>query len=391
MTAPAPTRPPFRADHVGSLLRPRELLAARYEEGAARPSPEALSALEDRFIPDAIALQERVGLQSVSDGEFRRGSFRSPVVGRVEGFSTVPQDPEIGVARDASGASHALGDAPFAAGKLRRVRPIVAHEFAFLRAHTKATPKIALPAPSYHFYYLGADFADPAVYPDADLYLDDLVAIYREELAALAALGATYVQFDEVIQAYMCDPRLRDVLVRRGDDPLKLSALYVDLINRVIAGRPDDMTIAVHFCRGNSMGRWVAEGGYEPIAEIVFGGLEVDALFMEYDTPRAGDFAPLRHVSGDKTVVLGLVGTKGGELEDPDALKRRIDEAAKYVPLERLCLSPQCGFASRDLGNPITLDDQIAKLSLVVEVATDIWGGVLPSRGNGPEKRVGER
>ncbi|MEE8333283.1 MAG: 5-methyltetrahydropteroyltriglutamate--homocysteine S-methyltransferase [Alphaproteobacteria bacterium] len=381
MTATTPTRPPFRADHVGSLLRPAELLAARYAEGAARPTPEALGALEDKYIPDAIALQERVGLQSVSDGEFRRASFRSPVVGRIDGFTTVPQDPEIGAARDASGGSHALGDAPYAAGKLRRTQPIVAHEFAFLRAHTDRTPKIALPAPSYHFYYRGKDFADPAIYSDAESYLDDLVAIYREELAALAELGATYVQFDEVIQAYMCDPRLRDVLIRRGDDPLKLSALYVDLINRIIEGRPDDMTIAVHFCRGNSMGRWVAEGGYEPIAEIVFGGLAVDALFMEYDTPRAGDFAPLRHVSDDKTVVLGLVGTKEARLESPDALKRRIDEAAKYIPLERLCLSPQCGFASRDKGNPITLEDEIAKLARVVEVAADVWGGVLPSRG----------
>jgi len=379
--AASPTRPPFRADHVGSLLRPRELLDARYAEGTARPSAEELAALEDRFIPEAIALQERVGLQSISDGEFRRASFRSPVVGRVEGFVTVPQDPEIGAAKDASGGTHALGDAPYAAGRLRRVRPIVAHEFAFLRDHTDRTPKIALPAPSYHFYYRGKNFADPAAYPDAESYLDDLVAVYREELAALAALGARYVQFDEVIQAYMCDPRIRDVLTRRGDDPLRLSALYVELINRIIAGRPDDMTVAVHFCRGNSMGRWVAEGGYEPIAEAVFGGLEADALFMEYDTPRAGDFTPLRYVSGDKIVVLGLVGTKDAALEDPDALKRRIDEAAKFVPLERLCLSPQCGFASRDKGNPITVEDEIAKLSLVVRVATDVWGGVLPSRG----------
>jgi len=381
MQAARPTRPPFRADHVGSLLRPRELLEARYAEGEARPSADALAALEDRLIPDAIALQERVGLHSISDGEFRRASFRSPVVGRVEGFVTVPQDPEIGQAKDATGATHALGDAPYAAGKLRRTQPIVAHEFAFLRAHTARTPKIALPAPSYHFYYRGRDFADPAVYPDAGSYLDDLVAVYRAELAELGRLGATYVQFDEVIQAYMCDPRIRDVLRGRGDDPRKLSALYVDLINRIVAGRPADMTVAVHFCRGNSMGRWVAEGGYEPIAETVFGGLDVDALFMEYDTPRAGDFAPLRFVAGGKTVVLGLVGTKEPALEDAGALKRRIDEAAKYVPLERLCLSPQCGFASRDKGNPITLEDQTAKLALVVQVATDVWGGVLPSRG----------
>ncbi|MBT5046897.1 MAG: 5-methyltetrahydropteroyltriglutamate--homocysteine S-methyltransferase [Rhodospirillaceae bacterium] len=376
MSIPALSKPPFRADHVGSLLRPEELLDARYAEGPEKPTVDDLRALEDRHIPNVISLQEKVGLQSVTDGEFRRASFRSPVVSRVDGFTTVPQDP-IWAARDETGHSHPLGDAPLAIAKLARNRGIATHEFEFLRPRTDRTPKIALPAPSYHFFYR---HPEKAAYSDPEDYLDDLVRIYREELAELGAMGATYVQFDEVIQAYMCDENIRAALTARGDDYKDLSALYVDLINRIIDGRPDDMTVAVHFCRGNSMGRWVAEGGYDAIAEIVFGGLKADALFMEYDTPRAGDFAPLRYVTDDKIVVLGLISTKTGSLEEKDDLKRRIDEAAKLVPLERLCLSPQCGFASRDKGNPITIDDQIAKLSLVVDVATDVWGGVLPSR-----------
>lgn len=368
--------PPFRADHVGSLLRPATLLDARYAEGPDKPTTQALRDLEDRYIPEVIALQERIGLQSITDGEYRRGSFRSPVVSRVDGFVTVPPDRDVGQARDTSGASHPLGDVPFAKGRLRRTRGIATDEFAFLKAHTRQTPKVCLPAPSYHHYHLGDRAADRTVYPDMEEYFDDLVRVFREEIEALAALGATYVQFDEVIQAYMCDDRIRDWLRRRGDDPDALSRRYVDLINRIITPRPPGMTIAVHFCRGNSMGRWVAEGGYDHVAEIVFPGLMADALFLEYDTPRAGDFTPLRHVPEDKTVVLGLVSTKTPALEDADAVKRRIDAAAKYIPLERLCLSPQCGFASRDKGNPITVEDQIVKLSLVVRVATDIWGGV---------------
>jgi 5-methyltetrahydropteroyltriglutamate--homocysteine methyltransferase len=370
-------KPPFRADHVGSLLRPAELIDARYAAGAAKPSEAQLKEMEDRFIPDAIALQEKVGLQSITDGEFRRGSFRSPVVSRIDGFKTVPQDP-VWAARDSDGHSHPLGDAPVAVARLQRNRGIATDEFAFLKDHTSRTPKVCLPAPSYHYFYRAPD---EGPYPDPDEYVEDLIRIYREELAELAGMGARYVQFDEVIQAYLCDERIRGVVRSRGDDPDRLSQLYVDMINRIIEGRPDDMTVAVHFCRGNSMGRWVAEGGYDPVSEIVFGGLQADALFMEYDSPRAGDFGPLRHVPDGKVVVLGLVSTKSGALESKDDLKRRIDEATAFVPLDCLCLSPQCGFASRDKGNPVTVEDEIAKLSLVVEVATDVWGGVLPSRG----------
>jgi 5-methyltetrahydropteroyltriglutamate--homocysteine methyltransferase len=376
MTAPAGINPPFRADHVGSLLRPRALLEARYAKGADKPSAEALRAMEDEMVPEVIALQERIGLQGVTDGEYRRASFRSPVVSRVDGFVTVPPDPVAGNAKDSSGANHPLGDVPYAVGKLRRTRGIATDEFAFLRDRTTRTPKICLPAPSYHHYHRGARCADPAVYPDIAEYLDDLVRIFREEVVELAALGATYIQFDEVIQAYLCDDGIRDWVRARGDDPDALSRLYVDMINRVIEPRPPGVTFAVHFCRGNSMGRWVAAGGYDHVAETVFGGLKADALFMEYDTPRAGDFTPLRYVPDGKTVVLGLVSTKTPALEPKDVLKRRIDEAARFVPLDRLCLSPQCGFASRDIGNPVTVEDEIAKLSLVVETACDVWGDV---------------
>ncbi|MGD9869180.1 MAG: hypothetical protein AB7U38_14410, partial [Hyphomicrobiales bacterium] len=299
-TRSALNKPPFRADHVGSLLRPAELLAARYATGGDKPAPAQLEAMEDALIPDVIALQERLGLQGITDGEFRRASFRSPVVSRVDGFTTVPQDP-VWAARDAAGHSHALGDAPVAVSKLVRNRSIAAHEARFVKQHTSRTVKVTLPAPSYHCFYRTPD---PAAYPDMDEYLDDLVRIYREELAELASAGVDYVQFDEVIQAYLCDERIRAIVRRRGDDPDDLSRRYVDLINRIVEGRSKDMTVAVHFCRGNSMGRWVAEGGYDAIAEAVFGGLNADALFMEYDSPRAGDFAPLRYVSPDKVVVL---------------------------------------------------------------------------------------
>jgi 5-methyltetrahydropteroyltriglutamate--homocysteine methyltransferase len=376
MTAQNGPKPPFRADHVGSLLRPEALLKARYAKGADKPSPEALKAMEDEMVPEAIALQERIGLHGITDGEFRRASFRSPVVSKVEGFITVPPDAVAGNAKDASGAHHPLGDVPYAVGKLRRTQGIATDEFAFLRDHTTRTPKICLPAPSYHHYHRGPKAADPAVYPDMAEYFDDLVRLFREEVEALVALGATYIQFDEVIQAYLCDDGIRDWVRSRGEDPDALSRLYVDLINRVIEPRPTGVTFAVHFCRGNSMGRWVAEGGYDHVAEIVFGGLKADALFMEYDSPSAGDFTPLRYVSDEKKVVLGLVSTKYGELESKDDLKRRIDEAARFMPIERLCISPQCGFASRDIGNPVTVDDEIAKLSLVVETACDVWGGV---------------
>jgi 5-methyltetrahydropteroyltriglutamate--homocysteine methyltransferase len=230
-----------------------------------------------------------------------------------------------------------------------------------------------MPAPSYLHFLRGDQCADRSAYPDLGRFFDDLVDVYREELADLASVGGTCVQLDEVWLPALCDERIRAQARGRGDDPDRLVDLYVELINRVAATKPKGMTMAVHFCRGNSMGKWLAEGGYDYVADKVFGGLQVDALFLEYDTERAGTFEPLRFVSPDKTIVLGLVSTKTAQLETKDELKRRIAAAARFVPLERLCLSPQCGFASRDKGNPITVGDQIAKLRLVVETATEVW------------------
>ncbi len=366
--------PPFRADHVGSLLRPQALLELRYAPPEARPDPERLRAIEDAAIREAVALQEALGLQSITDGEFRRESWRSGFVSKVDGFERKPQQASLGTARDASGGTSMLGDPPYAARRLRRIREIVTDDFVFLRALTKRTPKVTLPAPSYMHFFLGEGSFNRDVYPDREAYFEDLVEIYATELAALAAAGCRYVQFDEVVLAALCDPNIRAKVAARGDAPEALVHTYVDLVNRIVARRPAGMTIAMHLCRGNSMGRWLAEGGYDYVAETAFAGTAVDALFLEYDTPRAGSFEPLAHVAPDKTVVLGLVSTKTGTPEPADVLKRRIDEAARYVPLERLCLSPQCGFASRDKGNPITLDDQKRKLERVVTVAREVWG-----------------
>jgi 5-methyltetrahydropteroyltriglutamate--homocysteine methyltransferase len=365
--------PPFRADHVGSLLRPKELLQARYAEGTFAPTPEQLKALEDKHIPAVIKLQEDVGLQSITDGEYRRESWRSGFVAKVDGFVRVEPTPGMGVAQNAKGETHVIGAPPFAARKLKRTRPIVRDEFDFVRARTQRTPKVTMPAPSYLHFLRGDACADRTVYPDLGQYFDDLIGVYHAEIDDLAAAGCTYVQLDEVWLPGLCDEKIRAQARARGDDPDKLVDLYVGLINRVASRRPKSMTMGVHFCRGNSMGKWIAEGGYDYVAEKVFGGLEVDALFLEYDTDRAGTFEPLRHVSAEKTVVLGLVSTKTPKLETKAELMGRLDAAAKFVPLDRLCLSPQCGFASRDKGNPITVDDEVAKLRLVVETAAEVW------------------
>ncbi|HUZ72795.1 MAG TPA: 5-methyltetrahydropteroyltriglutamate--homocysteine S-methyltransferase [Stellaceae bacterium] len=372
----SPTRinPPFRADHVGSLLRPKALLDLRYAAPEDRPSPEALRVLEDQAIRDVVSFQESIGLQSVTDGEFRRESWRSGFVSKVDGFERRPQRATVGTARDANGKTSLLADPPYAGRPLRRIREIVTDDFIFLRSLTTRTPKVTLPAPSYMHFFLGEDSFSPSAYDNSSAYFDALVAIYVEELSSLAANGCTYVQLDEVVLPALCDPTIRAAVEARGDRPEALVDSYVGIVNRIVASRPKELTIAMHFCRGNSMGRWLADGGYDYISEKVLGGVAVDALFLEYDTPRAGSFAPLAHVAPDKTVVLGLVSTKTGELESVDTLKRRIDEAARYIPLERLCLSPQCGFASRDKGNPIALDDQKRKLERVVTVARDVWG-----------------
>ena len=366
-----PQLPPFRAEHIGSLLRPKALLEARY--GPAPPDPEALRALEDEHVAAVIRWQESLGLESITDGEFRRISWRLGFLQKVTGFERMAAIGEVDLQHDDAGCAARVGDAPCAVAKLRRTGPIVADEVEFARRHTRRTVKATLPAPSYLHYPRGDRCVAAAAYPDIEGFFDDVVEIYVAELEALHRAGGRYVQLDEVAQTLLCDERIRAAVSARGDDPERLLGRYIDLINRVARRRPGGMTLVVHMCRGNAMGRWIAAGGYERIAERAFGSLVVDAFFLEYDSERAGGFEPLRFVPRGRAVVLGLVSTKTPRLESETSLRRRIDEASRYVPLENLALSPQCGFASRDLGSALSFADQEAKLRLVVETAALVW------------------
>jgi 5-methyltetrahydropteroyltriglutamate--homocysteine methyltransferase len=351
--------PPFRAEHIGSLLRPKEIL-----EGKA----------PDRFIAEAIRWQESLGLQVVTDGEFRRESWRLGFVSKVEGFTRADAVGDVDLQRDDAGNVARIGAAPLAARKVRRTGPIVADEVAFSLRHAKTTVKATMPAPSYLHYPRGRACVDPAVYPDLEEFFADVVDVYVQELKALDAVGGRYLQIDEVAQPLLCDENLRAAVRARGDDPDRLIELYIGLINRIVRRRPAGMTIGVHMCRGNAMGKWMASGSYERIADCTFNTLEADAFFLEYDTERAGGFEPLRFVPPNKMVVLGIISSKLPELESVDDLRRRIDEATKYVPIENLAISPQCGFASNAPGNLLTWDEQRRKLERVVETARQVWG-----------------
>jgi 5-methyltetrahydropteroyltriglutamate--homocysteine methyltransferase len=359
--------PPFRAEHIGSLLRPPELKAAYRAHGEGRLGDAELAAALDRCIVDAIRLQETAGHEAITDGEFRRGSWFLGFVQAVEGLSTRP-------ALFNFSGQHGAWECGYAHGKVRRVRGITVDEFKFVRAHTRRTPKVTMPTPSALLFYRGDEAADRSVYPRLESLHEDLVAVYRAELAELAAAGCTYVQLDEVPLAMLCDPAVREQAAARGDDPAALIRLYVDLINAVLAERPPGMTVGLHLCRGNYKGQWMAAGGYAPVAEALFGRAAVDAFFLEFDSERAGDFAPLDLVPAGKRVVLGLVSTKTSETPSADELVRRIEAAARHVPLERLAVSPQCGFASSVGGNPVTLEDERRKLARVAEVARRVWG-----------------
>jgi 5-methyltetrahydropteroyltriglutamate--homocysteine methyltransferase len=362
--------PPFRAEHIGSLLRPPALLAARRAAEEGRLSPEGLRAEEDRHIREAVDLQEAVGLEAITDGEYRRGIYFGHFSDAVEGFTEM--DAEMSF-RGAGGESLRYR-AAVVTGRLVRRRGIATEEFRYVRALTRRTPKVTLPSPSsQHFLRWRPGVSDRA-YPDLEEFFADVAAIYQAELAELAALGASYVQLDDVPLGLMCDPRHRDAFRAKGYDPAEMLERYITLVNAALAGRPRELTVGIHVCRGNNQGKWLGEGAYDYVAARAFGALDVDALFLEYDTARAGGFEPLRHVTAARWAVLGLVSTKTPELEAADDLCRRIDLAARLVPLERLALSPQCGFASTAPGNPLTPAEQRRKLELVVAVARRVWG-----------------
>jgi len=364
-------RPPFRADHVGSLLRPQELLAARERRDAGTLSSEALRRIEDEAIRGVVALQESVGLESITDGEFRRFIFHIDFLSRLGGI-----EERGGIATKFHTRDGEVDYAPprlVVTGRLRHSEGIQRRDFEFLSSVTSRTPKVSIPSPTMVHFRGGRQGIDAEAYPDLEEFFADLARCYREELADLYDAGCRYLQIDDTNLAYLCDPVQREGARRRGDDPDELPRTYARLINAAIE-RPADMTVCVHLCRGNFRSAWIAEGSYEAVAEVLFNDVAVNGFFLEYDDERSGDFAPLRFVPKDKVVVLGLVTSKVGRLESRDDLKRRIDEAARYIDVDQLCLSPQCGFASSALGNELTADDQRAKLRLVVETAREVWG-----------------
>jgi 5-methyltetrahydropteroyltriglutamate--homocysteine methyltransferase len=369
----ARTLPPFRADHVGSLLRPAQLLEARERRKRNAYSAEELQKVEDQAIRDAVKLQEDLGLQAVTDGEFRRTYWHLDFL---EKFANVAVIPPRLKARFHTSA----GDIEFAPpgirvdGKLSRPRGIFVDHFKFLKSVTRACAKQTIPSPSNMHFRGGRGAIDQAAYPDMAEFYADLARVYSEEVKDLADSGCRYLQLDEVNFAYLCDPKLRDQVRNIGEDPATLPRTYARLINAAIATRGPDMAITMHLCRGNFQSAWFAEGGYDPVAEVLFNEIDVDGYFLEYDDLRSGDFKPLRFLPKGKVAVLGLVTTKTGALETKDELKRRIDEAARYAPLEQLALSPQCGFSSTVEGNNISREDEIRKLRLVIDVAREVWG-----------------
>jgi 5-methyltetrahydropteroyltriglutamate--homocysteine methyltransferase len=368
------TTPPFRADHVGSLLRPPEVHRARADAAAGRISPAQRREIEDRAIAQVVKMQEEVGLESATDGEFRRASWHMDFIYQLGGVH--PGDATLRVAfRNEAGELSFEAPALVVDERISLPEPIFAADFSFLASTVAtATPKLTIPAPSMVHYRGGRAALDPAVYPDEDLFWDDLSAAYARQVAAMARLGCTYLQFDDTSLAYLNDPRQRAMLAARGDDAERQHLRYIRQINAALADKPAGLTVTTHLCRGNYRSAWVAEGGYDFVAEALFNELAVDGFFLEYDDERSGGFAPLRFVPPGKQVVLGLVTTKRPQLESKDALKRRIEEASRYVPLDQLCLSPQCGFSSTVEGNALTFEDQVAKLRLVVEVAAEVWG-----------------
>jgi len=367
------THPPFRADHVGSFLRPKRLLEARQRKASGEITLAQLREVEDDAIAEIVELQEDVGLRSVTDGEFRRTYFHIDFLEQLGGVKTQPPV----LVKRADGSEELAPPVMNVTGKVRHDKDIQKADFEYLKSKVTPghTPKVTIPSPTMLHFRGGRAGISREHYPDLEAFYQDVADAYGAELRSLHAAGSTYVQMDDTNLAYLCDDKMREAARARGDDPDELPHRYASFINRVVAQKPAGMTLAVHLCRGNFKSTWAAQGGYEPVAEALLSEMDVDGYFLEYDDARSGDFKPLRFLPKGKTVVLGLVTTKLGQLESKDDIKRRIDEAARYVPLEQLCLSPQCGFSSTVHGNAIAVEAQRAKLRLIVEVADEVWGG----------------
>src|SRR6516165_10716459 len=371
---PMRTTPPFRADHVGSLLRPATVLAARDDFAAGLIGADQLRAVEDEAIAEVVAMQQNVGLQSVTDGEFRRASWHMDFIYQIGGVSKAPGNLAVRF-HNPSGDIEFTPAALHVGTKIHMAKTIFEQDFTYLKSLAGAsTAKLTIPSPNMVHYRGGPAAIDPEVYPDIEEFWRDLSAAYADEVARLGALGCTYLQFDDTSLAYLNDPAQRAEIAARGEDADHLHLRYIRQVNDALAAKPPQMAVTTHMCRGNFRSSWAASGGYDFVAEALFSELDVDGFFLEYDDERSGGFEPLRFVPEGKMVVLGLVTTKRPELESADDLKRRIDEAAKYVPLDQICLSGQCGFSSTSEGNALTYDEQVAKLRLIVDVARQIWG-----------------
>ena len=369
------TTPPFRADHVGSLLRPTELTKARADFKAGKIDHDALKAVEDKAILDVIQLQKDVGLKTVTDGELRRTSWHMDFIYSLGGIEQVEGESLHVQFKNEEGEYDYAPPAMRVADTVTLPRTIFEDDFTYVRdnAPEGMTPKLTIPSPSMVHYRGGDSSIDEQAYPDIEQFWLDLEAAYNAEMKAVYEIGCRYLQLDDTSLAYVNDPEQRKHITDIGGDPAHLHEQYIANMNKALAGKPDDLTITTHLCRGNNQSMWAAEGGYDFVAEALFGDLNVDGYFLEFDDERSGGFEPLKHVPKGKYVVLGLITTKSPELEDKDMLKRRIDEASKYCDIDQLCLSPQCGFSSTEEGNDLSIDEQKAKLELVVEVADEVW------------------
>ena len=366
------TKPPFRADHVGSFLRPKELQEARARHKKGEIDKAALRAVEDAAIREIVRAQESWGLEGITDGEFRRTYFHIDFLEQLQGVEV-----REGMAIKFRGAASTVDFAPpvlHVTGKLKHVKPIQLEDFQFLKSVTTRTPKVTIPSPTMLHFRGGRGAISREAYPDMEEFFADVAKCYQDEIRILGEAGCTYLQLDDTNLAYLCDPKMREGARQRGDDPDELPRKYARLINACIAGRPSNMQVCIHLCRGNFQSAWAAEGGYEPVAKALFQELAVDGYFLEYDDERSGGFSPLRFVPEGKVIVLGIVSSKLPALEPMEDLKERIDEASHYVPLEQMCLSPQCGFSSTEHGNAVTPADQEAKMRHVVATAKSIWG-----------------